>query len=171
MKKHKVYVIKNKTTDEILYIGETQHPSLRLNNHVCNGSSNGSGTFAGMRDKIKMEIVKEFDERSDAFAYQCKLQTEYGFLSDCEMLRQKCINEHGQYFITLPEVIARRTKTIKEVLGIDIVVYEKKTGKLVKEYQSMNEACIELGVDKRNAVKCLKGIRYKSAGGYIFKYR
>ena len=169
-KKHYVYTIKDNKTDEILYIGETSNIRLRLNCHVANSTTAGSGLFRGMRDKIKMEVVKEFDIRSDAFAYQCQLQNEYGFKSDCEKLREKCINENGEYFINLPDVIERRIQAMKDAVGLNVVVYQRKTGKLIGEYQTMNEACDALGVDRRNATKALKGVRYKSAGGYVFKY-
>ena len=45
-----------------------------------------------------------------------------------------------------------------------------KDGIFVKEWPSAKEACRQLNIGPPNLCHCLKG-RYKSAGGYIWKYK
>ena len=40
-------------------------------------------SFYGRQD-ISMHIVEEFDNKTDAWFFQCKLQKEWGFKSDAE---------------------------------------------------------------------------------------
>ena len=44
-----------------------------------------------------------------------------------------------------------------------------KSGELVKEWPSVNEAYRQLGIPQSNICHCLKG-RYKSAGGFVWRY-
>lgn len=50
------------------------------------------------------------------------------------------------------------------------VLQFSKDGTLIKEWLSAKEADRQLGIPQTNICKCLKG-RYKSAGGYIWKYK
>ena len=45
-----------------------------------------------------------------------------------------------------------------------------KDGTLIKEWSSAHEACRQLGIACQNICACLKG-RYKSAGGFVWRYR
>jgi predicted GIY-YIG superfamily endonuclease len=92
MKKYYVYEIVN-LMGTIEYVGETTMPKRRLWNHTSNGNGSGSGRFNNRSD-IFMNIVAEFDNRKDAFNYQCKLQYEYGFETDADK-RQKFVNPNG----------------------------------------------------------------------------
>ena len=56
-----------------------------------------------------------------------------------------------------------------EKYATPIIAYDKITGALINEYQSINEAAIELNIDAGNLNRCINGIRYKSVGGYIFR--
>ena len=44
-----------------------------------------------------------------------------------------------------------------------------KSGEIIKEWPSVREAGRKLGIHQQNICHCLKG-RYKSAGGYIWRY-
>ena len=45
-----------------------------------------------------------------------------------------------------------------------------KDGIFVKEWPSAHEACRQLGIACQNICACLKG-RYKSAGGFVWRYK
>ena len=58
------------------------------------------------------------------------------------------------------------SKKSKPVLQID-----KNTGEVIKEYPSTREAARDLNIDDSPISKCARGVHYKSAGGYIWKYK
>jgi len=74
-----VYALVNKE-GKYEYIGETKNPRQRFNLHVCK-----NGKFK--RENVNMQIIKSFDNKSDAFKYQCELQIKYGFQTDSEKCR------------------------------------------------------------------------------------
>lgn len=78
MKKHNVYKLVN-NEGKIVYIGETLNPRVRFNLHVSK-----NGKFK--REDVSMVIIKSFDNKSDAFNYQCELQLKYGLQTD----KEKC---------------------------------------------------------------------------------
>jgi hypothetical protein len=49
------------------------------------------------RNDVVMSIVAEFDNRKDAYAYQCKLQNEYGWSSDIEKLQVELTCPHCNF--------------------------------------------------------------------------
>jgi hypothetical protein len=82
MEKHYVYKLESNIVE---HIGHSKHPKFRYQQHINfkpNGSSHGK--FYG-RDDLQLIVVKEFDSRKEAYAYQCKLQKAYGFKTDTEL--------------------------------------------------------------------------------------
>jgi len=57
-----------------------------------------------------------------------------------------------------------KNKTIKPVIQYDINM------KFIKEWDSIVSASKELGIGGNSITTCCKG-KYKSAGGYIWKYK
>jgi hypothetical protein len=170
MKKYKVYTITEKATNAILYIGETGQPlNLRFNCHVAKCDYPGSGKFGGRRDEIKMEVVASFDTKKEAYKHQCELQTLNGFKSDYEKLKESVTDSNGKLWVHYPEAIAKKNRTMIDTYGIPVLVYEKRTGRFVGEYETIRSACDAFNADVRNVSNCLKGVRYKSVNGYIFK--
>jgi predicted GIY-YIG superfamily endonuclease len=167
MNKYYVYSIVNKQTSEIEYIGESGlSPNLRFNNHLAS-----NGKFAGRRDEVEMKIIESFATKKEAYEYQNKLQKEMGWVSDREKSINNSRDKNNEFFIHGKESRKKRIETRKRLYGIPIMVYKKKNGIFVKQYQCIVDACDELDVDRRNVNKCLNGIRYKSVGGYVFKYK
>ena len=82
MKTHYVYELYN-LLGTIEYVGETTVPKHRLRCHKCKSKSSGNGKFYGRTD-ISMNIVKEFNSKKEAYAYQCQLQKQYGLETDAE---------------------------------------------------------------------------------------
>ena len=89
MKKWYVYELIN-TMGTVEYVGESTNPEQRFNTHTKrksvlkkDGKPNGFGKFYKRID-IFMNIVKEFDNKTDAWFFQCKLQKEWGLKSDSE---------------------------------------------------------------------------------------
>lgn len=87
MKKYYVYELYNQM-GTIEYVGETVNPKGRLKVHKCI-----AGKFH-KRNDIRMYIVKDFDNRKDAYNYQCELQIQYGFVTDYKV-RTKNLNRKG----------------------------------------------------------------------------
>jgi hypothetical protein len=167
MNKYYVYSIVNKKTADIEYIGESGlSPNLRFNNHVAI-----NGKFAGRRDEVEMNILQRFATKKEAYEHQNEVQKEMGWLSDKEKSINNSTDKNNKLFLNGKKSIKKRTETRRILFGIPIMVYKKKTGKFVKQYQCIIDACDELDVDRRNVNKCLNGIRYKSVGGYVFKYK
>jgi len=84
MKTWYVYELYN-LVGTVEWVGESVNPKSRLYSHTKrkNYPTNGNGKFYGRTD-ISMNIVAQFDNRIDAWDYQCKLQKEYGLNTDRE---------------------------------------------------------------------------------------
>ena len=145
MKKWYVYEIVN-LMGTVEYVGETINPKERLANHKSKHKGNGTGKFYGRND-IFMNIVKEFDSKSDAFNYQCELQKEYGFVSDR--------NKHAC------NTAYRSPNTI---LQFDL------NGNFIKEFPSLCNAAKELSIAKQLIRAVIVG-NQKKTHGYTFQYK
>ena len=67
----------------------------------------------------------------------------------------------------LHQSMINNSKLSKSVYQID-----KTTGEVINEYPSIQEAERQTGISSQNISKCCKGIvGFKSAGGYIWKYK
>ena len=82
MKKWYVYEIVN-LMGTVEYVGETIVPKQRFKHHRFN-------KFKKRQDLV-YNIVAEFDNRQDAFEFQCKLQSEYGIETDYNKLRNNVL--------------------------------------------------------------------------------
>ena len=140
MKKWYVYEIVN-LMGTIEYVGETMYPKHRWRNHKRKLRSPGCGRF-GNRSDIFMNIVKEFDNKLDAFEYQCELQKEYALKTDVERIGN--------------------TK-------IPILAYDKN-GKFVGEFESTIIAANILNI-KQPAISYVINGKRKHAKGYTFQYK
>ena len=61
-------------------------------------------------------------------------------------------------------------KKISESMGVNGILQFSKDGELIAEYSSIHEAERNTGCNNCNICKCCKG-KYKSAGGFIWKYK
>lgn len=50
------------------------------------------------------------------------------------------------------------------------VIQISKTGEIIKVFNSAKEAHIETGLNHSHIIECCKGKRYKTVGGYVWKY-
>jgi predicted GIY-YIG superfamily endonuclease len=147
--KHYVYVLMNEY-GVVEYVGCTKRLDRRLYEHTkCTPTNIGMGKFHGRTDLI-LEIVKEFDTRNEAEAYEGELKLQLGF----EWTEQTYVIKG-----------ARKTK---ELYGQPVLAYIKATGKFVGEYESQNGAARQLGVNVSRINRVLSG-KFKQAGGYTFK--
>ena len=76
--KHFVYELFN-SQGEVEYVGETGNPNQRFYSHT----KKKAGKFYGRTD-ISMRIVKDFDNKKEAFYFQCNLQKEHNLETDIE---------------------------------------------------------------------------------------
>ena len=90
-RKQYVYELVN-SKGKVEYVGETYNPEQRLLDHT----QSAKGKFKGRTD-LKINVVAEFDNRKDAYAYQCKLQNQYGWVSDLDKHQIKLTCPHCNY--------------------------------------------------------------------------
>jgi predicted GIY-YIG superfamily endonuclease len=148
MKKWYVYELVN-LMGTVEYVGETIEPNKRLYNHKCN-----SGKFSNRND-IFMNIVKEFDNRKEAWYYQCELQNEYGLISD----RDKNIKNNKLGFNKGGDSVKR-----------SILCYSKCKSNFIGKFSSLTDAANKLKISVGNIGNVLSG-RYKQTNGYYFEYK
>jgi hypothetical protein len=145
---------------------------LALFNYLVKANSyNGLIAFSESLEKEKDYLLSDNILKYVKLANQNKLQKEMGWLSDKEKSINNSTDKNNKLFLNSKKSKKKRTETRRRLFGIPIIVYKKKTGEFVKQYQCIIDACDELDVDRRNVNKCLNGIRYKSVGGYVFKYK
>lgn len=138
-----VYTIVNQK-NKVEYVGTTAIPKKRMYQHTCNSKSSGSGKFAGRKNKVKMEIVAEFNNRTEAVQKELNLKQFYGL------------------------EVTERTRLDNVRIKAPVKAFDKITGQLIGNYISSKVASEALGVGFRSISANLKG-RVKSAGGYIFQ--
>lgn len=82
---HYVYTLTD-TTGEVLHVGETIRPKVRLYEHtVMQPIGTGKGMFYGRTD-INLTVISEHPTKKLAYRAQCKLQNELGLDSDLDKL-------------------------------------------------------------------------------------
>lgn len=150
-----VYVIKN-NNGKIEYVGETINPKRRYYEHV-----RAKGKFAWRKD-IEMVIIKTFDNKKDAFNYQCELQKQYGFSTDREVYASNSIPNN--------ELRRLGVLGIKEKRSKPIIMLDYYTGNFIKEYKSTNDAARELNINSGSICMALKS-KSKKYKQYKFLYK
>jgi predicted GIY-YIG superfamily endonuclease len=91
MRKKYVYELVNKD-NVVEHVGESYNPKARYREHVHHKfrPKKGMGKFYGRTD-LTLEVVAEFDNRKEAFDYQCQLQTKYFGINDRDKAKQNGI--------------------------------------------------------------------------------
>ena len=79
-------------------------------------------------------------------------------VTNLEWMSRKDNNNYGTH-----------NKRMAEALSKQVQMFDKKTGELLATFPSLMEAERVTGIDKSNISKCCNG-KYKSAGGYIWRY-
>lgn len=62
----------------VVYVGETKNPKLRLRQHTGRRSSRFYG------HQLTLNVVGRYSNKGEAFKVQCELQKEYGLVTDSE---------------------------------------------------------------------------------------
>ena len=137
MKTKTVYLLRNKDTKEVEYVGCSQNPKRRLYQHtrVKPIYSKGEGKFYG-RTNLELVPVKEFTDKMEAYHYEGKLKKQYGF---------------------------EWTESIAN--SIEVEIFDFKTKKSVGTFTSINQAAIKLNINYGNLGSVMRGKR-KHANGY-----
>lgn len=126
-----VYLIKN-SDNVVEYVGCSANPKQRWYNHTYPFQHSGIGRFANRTD-VRMEIVKEFDNRRDGWDYEAELKLQYGL----PLTEEKCKNGLMQ--------------------NISVVAFCAKTGETIGAYRSVMHAARSLGVGFRSISSNIKG--------------
>lgn len=93
-------------------------------------------------------------------------QHQLDFIRDIHHSRfaQNAFNKYGIATFEIMELCPRETaKQVKTIYQYDL------DGNLIKEWDSVKQAGEALGINRPSISNCLKG-RYKSAGGFIWRY-
>ena len=92
--RHYVYELLDRATREVLYVGETEHPTGRLNKHVSK-----AGKFSGRRKEIEMNLVSHYATRKEAIIAErdhketLKMRTEFDHWSEQGKKRRQLSEE------------------------------------------------------------------------------
>jgi hypothetical protein len=85
---------------------------------------------------------------------------------------QWCTHKENTNWGTSPDRIRKKHLGIYNTVCSKPVLQYTLDGQLVAEYPSVNEAERQTGIKHSNIVKCCNGVYgYKTAGGYIWKYK
>ena len=122
------------------YVGESINPKRRFYSHKSNSKFSGTGKFHNRSD-VFMNIVKQFNNRVDAYQYQCELQQYYGLLTDWE-------------------------SKFPDHLEVSINGYDSN-GRWVGEWKSLSQAAKELNITIAAISYVINGKR-NHAKGYTF---
>jgi hypothetical protein len=79
------------------YVGESKNPQQRFNSHTKVKPGKAMGSFYGRQDLL-LNIVKSFNTRKEAYAYQCELQSQYGLTTDREKSSQSMVGKKRKPF-------------------------------------------------------------------------
>jgi predicted GIY-YIG superfamily endonuclease len=153
--KHYVYILMNEY-GAVEYVGYTKNPKQRMKDHIKHkpyGLQTGKGLFYGRTD-LTLEVVKQFNTRGEAEAYEGELKLQFGFVWN-ERIRTLKGSKNGA-------VISA------EIKRIPISVYDKDTGDYIATYNSQKDCCNSLNLTRSSVSQCITG-KLKSTGGYIFK--
>jgi hypothetical protein len=121
-----------------------------------------------LNDKVRS--VKQYDLSGNFIKEYSSIREtiEYGFNDGC--VQSCCVGKsksHGGYIWRYSEdtpPTKYKNKTIREVIQYD------KDMNFIKEWSSISSVTKELGVGSNSITTCCKG-KYKSAGGFIWRYK
>jgi predicted GIY-YIG superfamily endonuclease len=152
MKKYYVYEIIN-LLGTVEYVGETTMPKRRFYAHtkIPKKIGVGSGRFYNRSD-IFMNIVKEFDNKKEAFQYQIQLQKEYGLDTDLDKLRKNGFKKNHPFHLK---------NNYTKVKGYD------SEGNCVGTFESIGDAARILNIKKAGVWSAANG-NIKKTKGYSF---
>ena len=170
MKKWYVYEIIN-LMGTVEYVGETTMPKRRFYSHtkIAPKKGLGAGKFYNRSD-IFMNIVCEFDNRKDAFEYQCDLQYQYGLETDKVKLKRNGFQKgHNKGVVRNPYGNPYGNKYANGAPKKSIFAFNKQ-GKFIGEYKSVTQASIMLGL-KQPAISMVLRQTRNHAKGYTFQYK
>jgi predicted GIY-YIG superfamily endonuclease len=129
--KWSVYTIVN-NENKVEYVGCTSNPKHRFYRHKHWYQHSGIGKFAG-RDDVRMEIIREFDNRWEALDFEEQLKLDLGL-------------SH------LSERTGTGLMPIKKVIA-----YSATNGNQIGIYNSISEAARKLDIGFRSISANIKG--------------
>ena len=152
------YVYKIINNNNIVeYIGETKMPKTRFRLHKTKNN-----LFEG-RDDVRMELVKSFKTRKEAYDYQCELQEQYGFVTDKEknnyatsVMNNPIYNKDKSIGAKKAGLIAKETGQIqklgKSMLGIPKTIQHCNNLRIA-QLNLPSETCPYCGLSSRKNMK------------------
>ena len=109
---------------------------------------------------LKGNLIKSYDSIKDAASFGFN----EGNIQDCCVYRLKSHRGFIWRYIEDDNPVVYESKNKRYVLQYDM------SGNFIKEWDSIANACKELKIGSNCITTCCKG-KYKSSGGYIWKYK
>lgn len=146
MKKWYVYELVN-LMGSVEYVGETSNLKDRIYTHLKRKPDNyGRGKFYGRNDII-INIAAEFDNKKQAFSHQCKLQKEYGLISDNEKLAENgskgWVGSEKQF-----DTIKNNSKKSKACYNSELQSIKGKKSFLLQNVELICPHCKKVGIGR-----------------------
>ena len=194
------YAMSNKLTNRIFYIGNTVNLYNRIKSHKSCYKRNVNlrvynyiKYVIGSWENVEFIVLKEIDTtKSKAIEIEDELIELYetkgvgNKVKNSEMHykgwkhsdeTKKKLSEKAKGKNNYSKLSPEKYKKVCEKLkgknnpsARSVLVYSLDGNTLLYEFDTMEEACVMLGVSKGNVCNVCKGKR-KSTGGYIFKYK
>jgi predicted GIY-YIG superfamily endonuclease len=120
------------------WVGESMELKGRLRQHKSK-----NGKFYGRAD-IQMNVVKEFDNKKDAWDYQCQLQNYYGLKTDSEKISETHKGKPKSAEQRLRLSLARKGKTHTDETKLKIGLASK--GRIYKPHSEEHKLKIGLAL-------------------------
>ncbi len=173
-KKTGIYMIQNVVTKDC-YIGSSinlkgrwaKHSALLNHNHHENPFLQSSFNKYGKENftYTVMEFCGEEELRIREQYYVDKLNPMFNLIKDVERhvlseeSRAKVINTLKEGYAS-GRIVSQSKKAVKK-FSLD--------GEFIKEYDSLRDACEDVGIVTSTLIRCLKGV-YNTAGGFVWRY-
>ena len=173
------YAMSNKLTNRIFYIGNTVNLYNRIKSHKSCYKRNVNlrvynyiKYVIGSWENVEFIVLKEIDTtKSKAIEIEDELIELYETKGVGNKVKNSEMHYKGwKHSDETKKKLSEKAKGKNNPSARSVLVYSLDGNTLLYEFDTMEEACVMLGVSKGNVCNVCKGKR-KSTGGYIFKYK
>jgi hypothetical protein len=167
LSKKYIYVLKDPSTNEVRYVGQTTRPKNRIAAHLA------EGRYIPVKNKDKVDWINSLKAKNEIPKFEIVDECELDVANLYEnMYIQKYLkNGHNLLNSVVNNRFSQKQKDRlresqphqKQVIQFDL------NGEYLTTWQNITYAAKELGLQRELISKCCRGLR-KTTGGYIFNY-
>ena len=118
--------------------------------------------------ELESELMKWYDSVDNGYNTSSYGNSHYKHSEDTKRKLSEAHTGEKAYWFGVKHTDFYKKK-MAESHGVNGILQFSKDGEFIAEYPSIMEASRQTGCDKGHICKCCKG-KYKSSGGYIWKY-